>query len=167
MGYPLSDIVGILTDRGDLAEEDGEAVIARIKTLDAPFSLVLRGGERIIEVRSNTMPDEGIVATFTDMTDRVAAARALEQANETLEQRVEERTGELMRVNRQLAEARAAADEANLGKTRFFAAAGHDILQPLNAARLYSSSLVERLGDSDNRQLVRNIDSRWNRSKAF
>lgn len=159
VGYPLSDIVGILTDRGDLAEEDGEAVIARIKTLDAPFSLVLRGGERIIEVRSNTMPDEGIVATFTDMTDRVAAARALEQANETLEQRVEERTGELMRVNRQLAEARAAADEANLGKTRFFAAAGHDILQPLNAARLYSSSLVERLGESDNRQLVRNIDS--------
>ncbi len=159
VGYPLSDIVGILTDRGDLAEEDGEAVIARIKTLDAPFSLVLRGGERIIEVRSNTMPDEGIVATFTDMTDRVAAARALEQANETLEQRVEERTGELMRVNRQLAEARAAADEANLGKTRFFAAAGHDILQPLNAARLYSSSLVERLGDSENRQLVRNIDS--------
>ncbi len=159
VGYPLSDIVGILTDRGDLAEEDGEAVIARIKTLDAPFSLVLRGGESIIEVRSNTMPDEGIVATFTDMTDRVAAARALEQANETLEQRVEERTGELMRVNRQLAEARAAADEANLGKTRFFAAAGHDILQPLNAARLYSSSLVERLGDSDNRQLVRNIDS--------
>jgi Na+/proline symporter/signal transduction histidine kinase/CheY-like chemotaxis protein len=159
VGYPLSDIVGILTDRGDLAEEDGEAMIARIKTLDAPFSLALRGGERIIEVRSNTMPDEGIVATFTDMTDRVAAARALEQANETLEQRVEERTGELMRVNRALAEARAAADEANLGKTRFFAAAGHDILQPLNAARLYSSSLVERLGDSDNRQLVRNIDS--------
>lgn len=159
VGYPLSDIVGILTDRGDLAEEDGEAMIARIKTLDAPFSLALRGGERIIEVRSNTMPDEGIVATFTDMTDRVAAARALEQANETLEQRVEERTAELMRVNRALAEARAAADEANLGKTRFFAAAGHDILQPLNAARLYSSSLVERLGDSDNRQLVRNIDS--------
>ena len=45
-----------------------------------------------------------------------------------------------------MAEARAAADEANIGKTRFFAAAGHDILQPLNAARLYSSSLVERLG---------------------
>lgn len=65
---------------------------------------------------------------------------------------------ELTRVNRALAEARAAADEANLGKTRFFAAAGHDILQPLNAARL-SSSLVERLGRSDDSQLVRNIDS--------
>src|SRR5690606_15576308 len=62
-------------------------------------------------------------------------------------------------VNHKLAEARAAAEEANLGKTRFFAAAGHDILQPLNAARLYSSALVERLGASENRAMVRNIDS--------
>ncbi|SIQ03462.1 Na+/proline symporter [Rhizobium sp. RU35A] len=159
VGYPLSDIVGILTDRGEIAEEDGRALIERIKMLDTPFPLVLQGGERIIEVRSNAMPDDGIVATFTDMTERVAAAQALRQANETLEQRVEERTAELTRVNRELAEARAAADEANLGKTRFFAAAGHDILQPLNAARLYSSTLVERLGQSDNSALVRNIDS--------
>jgi Na+/proline symporter/signal transduction histidine kinase len=159
VGYPLSDIVGILTDRADISTEDGETVMARIKALDTPFSLVLRDGERIIEVRSNAMPDDGIVATFTDMTDRVAAAQALRQANETLEQRVEERTAELTRVNRELAEARASAEEANLGKTRFFAAAGHDILQPLNAARLYSSSLVERLGQSENSVMVRNIDS--------
>lgn len=159
VGYPLAEIVAILTERGHLPIEESETVIRRIKTLDTPFSLVLDGGARIIEVRSNTMPDDGIVATFTDMTDRVAAAQALRQANETLEQRVEERTAELTRVNRALAEARAAADEANNGKTRFFAAAGHDILQPLNAARLYSSSLVERLGASDNSQLVRNIDS--------
>ena len=159
VGYPLSEIIAILTERGHLPPEDSDTVIRRIKTLDTPFSLVLDGGRRIIEVRSNTMPDDGIVATFTDMTDRVAAAQALRQANETLEQRVEERTAELTHVNRALAEARAAADEANIGKTRFFAAAGHDILQPLNAARLYSSSLVERMGESDNSQLVRNIDS--------
>ena len=36
------------------------------------------------------------------------------------------------------------AEEANLGKTRFLAAAGHDILQPLNAARLYCASLIEK-----------------------
>jgi signal transduction histidine kinase len=59
---------------------------------------------------------------------------------------VAERTAELTRVNQELAEARLQAEEANIGKTRFFAAAGHDILQPLNAARLYSSALVERLG---------------------
>ena len=159
VGFPLADIVAILSERGDIPVSDQTHVVRNFQTLDKPFSLVLNGGETIIEVRSNAMPDKGIVATFTDITQRVAADKALKQANETLEQRVAERTGELTRVNHELAEARASADEANIGKTRFFAAAGHDILQPLNAARLYSSSLVERMGHSDNRTLVRNIDS--------
>jgi Na+/proline symporter/signal transduction histidine kinase len=159
VGYPLADIVAILSDRGDIATAEQSHVVRHFLTLDRPFPLVLGGGERIIEVRSNAMPDKGFVATLTDITQRVTADRALKQANETLEQRVAERTAELTRVNRELGEARAAADEANIGKTRFFAAAGHDILQPLNAARLYSSALVERLGESDNSPVVRNIDS--------
>ncbi|MBB2842336.1 UNVERIFIED_ORG: Na+/proline symporter/signal transduction histidine kinase [Rhizobium etli] len=159
VGFPLSEIVTILSQRGDIAPGDQQQTVRHFLTLDKPFSLVLGGGERIIEVRSNAMPDKGIVATFTDITQRVNADQALKQANETLEQRVAERTAELTRVNRQLAEARAAADEANIGKTRFFAAAGHDILQPLNAARLYSSALVERMAQSDNSPIVRNIDS--------
>jgi Na+/proline symporter/signal transduction histidine kinase/CheY-like chemotaxis protein len=159
VGFPLAEIVSILTKRGDIRKEDGKVLIANFLTLDKPFLLELSGGERIIEVRTNAMPDKGIVTTYTDITQRVAADIALKQANETLELRVAERTGELTRVNRQVAEARAAAEEANIGKTRFFAAAGHDILQPLNAARLYSSSLVERLGDSENSVLVQNIDS--------
>ena len=159
VGFPLADIVSILTARGDIAREDEKTLIENFLTLDKPFLLELAGGVRIIEVRTNAMPDKGIVTTYTDITQRVAADIALKQANETLELRVAERTGELTRVNREVAEARAAAEEANIGKTRFFAAAGHDILQPLNAARLYSSSLVERLGDSENSLLVRNIDS--------
>ncbi|TCR91057.1 PAS domain-containing hybrid sensor histidine kinase/response regulator [Rhizobium sp. BK376] len=159
VGYPLADIVAILSDRGDIAAADQSQVVRHFLTLGKPFPLVLASGERIIEVRSNAMPDKGFVATLTDITQRVAADKALKQANETLEQRVAERTAELTRVNRELGEARAAADEANIGKTRFFAAAGHDILQPLNAARLYSSALVERLGESENSPVVRNIDS--------
>lgn len=159
VGYPLDEIIGLLAARGDVAKTEQAQVLQNFKQLDQPFRLVLLGGERIIEVRCNAMPDRGVVATFTDISQQVAADKALKQANETLEQRVSERTGELTRVNHALAEARAVADEANIGKTRFFAAAGHDILQPLNAARLYSSSLVERLGDSDNSSLVRNIDS--------
>ena len=157
--FRWSDIVAILSQRGDIAPGDLSQTVRHFLTLDKPFSLVLGGGERIIEVRSNAMPDKGIVATFTDITQRVHADQALKQANETLEQRVAERTAELTRVNRELGEARAAADEANIGKTRFFAAAGHDILQPLNAARLYSSALVERMAQSDNSPIVRNIDS--------
>ncbi len=159
VGLPLNEIVAMLEERGDIPLGQRAQTIDLFLTMDMPFSLVLAGGARIIEVRSNAMPDKGIVATFTDITQRVASDKALKQANETLEQRVEERTGELTRVNHELAEARAAADEANIGKTRFFAAAGHDILQPLNAARLYSSALVERMGASDNGSLVQNIDS--------
>ncbi|MCB1447714.1 MAG: hybrid sensor histidine kinase/response regulator [Rhizobiaceae bacterium] len=159
VGFPLSSVVGMLAHRGDIPPGDEDAVIEKILTPDTPFAMVLDGGARIVEMRSNPMPDLGIVATCTDITERVRASRALEEANETLEQRVAERTRELTRVNTELAEARAAAEEANIGKTRFFAAAGHDILQPLNAARLYSSSLVERLGHSENSDLVVNIDS--------
>ncbi len=160
VGFLLSDIVALLVARGDVSESERQAVTSQFKDLGTTFALVVQGGERIIEVRSNPMPDAGFVATFTDITARVAADQALKQANETLEQRVGERTAELTRVNRALGEARAAADEANLSKTRFFAAAGHDILQPLNAARLYSTTLVERLAGPDkNAAIARNIDS--------
>lgn len=159
VGFPLSSIVDLIAGRGDIPPGEEDEVIERILTPDTPFLLVLDGGTRTVEMRSNPMPDLGIVTTCTDITERVRANQALEEANETLEQRVIERTRELTRVNTELAEARAAAEEANIGKTRFFAAAGHDILQPLNAARLYSSSLVERLGHSENSDLVVNIDS--------
>ena len=98
----------------------------------------------VVEVRANRMPDGGIVVTYTDITPSVEAAEALERANENLERRVKERTEELTRLNEELARAKSEADEANISKTRFLAAASHDILQPLNAARLYATSLVER-----------------------
>lgn len=159
VGFALKDMIDILVAEGRIATSEKQAILEGALNFDQPFQLVLSGGRRIVEVHSNAMPERGFVATFTDITERVEADRALKLANETLEMRVAERTAELTRVNKELGEARAAAEEANLGKTRFFAAAGHDILQPLNAARLYSSSLVERLGKSDNGALVHNIDS--------
>jgi Na+/proline symporter/signal transduction histidine kinase len=112
----------------------------------------------VIEVRANIMPDDGYVITFTDITPSVEAAEALERANATLEGRVRERTEELTRLNSELARAKSAAEDANLSKTRFLAAASHDILQPLNAARLYVTSLVERQIGSENARLAGNID---------
>ena len=105
------------------------------------------------------MPQGGIVTTYSDITERVAASEALARANETLERRVRERTAELTEVNQALAIAKRKADEANLDKTRFLTAASHDVLQPLNAARLYVTSLVERELASGEAQLVRNIDA--------
>ncbi|MBB3773069.1 Na+/proline symporter/CheY-like chemotaxis protein [Angulomicrobium tetraedrale] len=113
----------------------------------------------VMEVRVNTMPDGGVVVTFTDITPTVEAAEALERANETLERRVKERTKALEKLNTQLAQAKAEADEANISKTRFLAAASHDILQPLNAARLYATSLVDRAPEGEEARLARNVDA--------
>ena len=95
----------------------------------------------VVEVRVGPMPDGGMVTTLTDITPSIAAAEALERANEGLERRVRERTREWVRLNAELADAKSAADAASISKTRFLAAASHDILQPLNAARLYATSL--------------------------
>src|SRR6202007_2819420 len=135
--------------------------LAKYSADDAPFLERFADRGMVIEVRANRMPDGGMVTTFTDITPSVKAAEALERANATLERRVRERTKELTRLNTELERAKAEADEANVSKTRFAAAASHDILQPLNAARLYVTSLSERQrqsgddgGDAD---LVQNI----------
>lgn len=109
-----------------------------------PVRVRLYPDERTVEIRSAHLPDGGIVTTYTDITDSVHAEEALASANESLEARVRERTMELLRLNDELSRAKAAADDANLSKTKFLAAASHDILQPLNAARLYASSVIER-----------------------
>ena len=117
----------------------------------------------VVEVRTNRMPDGGIVTTATDITPSVVAAEALERANATLEMRVRERTTELTRLNAELGRAKGDAEEANVSKTRFLAAASHDILQPLNAARLYVTSLMERQGQgeeqAENARLIGNVDA--------
>ncbi|HXX25118.1 MAG TPA: PAS domain-containing hybrid sensor histidine kinase/response regulator [Pseudolabrys sp.] len=114
----------------------------------------------VIEVRANRMPDGGFVTTFTDITASVEAAEALERSNETLERRVQERTEELTRLNAALARAKGEADAANVSKTKFLAAASHDILQPLNAARLYVTSLSERRrSGQEETRLIDNVDA--------
>ncbi len=140
---------------------DGEVAerIAKYTAEAEPFLERFAGRGLVIEVRANRMPDGGLVTTFTDITPSVKAAEALERANATLERRVRERTGELMRLNAELERAKAAADDANASKTRFIAAASHDVLQPLNAARLYVSSLIERQRRGADADLVQNIDA--------
>jgi CheY-like chemotaxis protein len=51
------------------------------------------------------------------------------------------------------------AESANISKTRFLAAASHDLLQPLNAARLYVTSLVERQGSGEEARLAGKVDA--------
>jgi signal transduction histidine kinase len=147
------------------AGSSDDFVAERISSLldrDEPIRLRLRSPPRVLEIRSARLPDGGIVTTYADISETVAFEDELAAANESLERRVGERTAELERLNGELARAKTAAEEANLSKTRFLAAAGHDILQPLNAARLYASSLVETAADApaeERIQLSRNIDA--------
>jgi Na+/proline symporter/signal transduction histidine kinase/ActR/RegA family two-component response regulator len=145
-------------DAKDLNERVAER-IARYTSAAEPFLERVAGRGLVIEVRADRMPDGGVVTTFTDITPSVKAGEALERANATLERRVRERTRELTRLNAELERAKAEADDANVSKTRFIAAASHDILQPLNAARLYVTSLIERQRAGGDAGLVRNIDA--------
>ena len=161
MGVGLDDILRFMAERGAFGPGRVEDLLAqrleRYVAAADPLLERLADSGLVIEIRSHRMPDAGLVTTLTDITASVAAADALERANESLERRVQERTEELTALNAALAHAKAQAEQANMSKTHFLAAASHDILQPLNAARLYVTSLTERQGEDH--ALLANLDA--------
>jgi Na+/proline symporter/signal transduction histidine kinase len=163
VGVPLDKILRACAKRGDFGGGDIDRLVAdrlmKLALAREMFQEEFDGGRRILEIRTSPMPQGGIVTTYSDITERVAVSEALARANETLERRVGERTAELTEVNEALAVAKRKADQASLDKTRFLAAASHDVLQPLNAARLYATSLVERTVGGQEATLARNIDA--------
>lgn len=106
-----------------------------------------------------------------DQSARKSYYRELLELNEQLEQRVMGRTRELTALNALLSqevairraaevamsEAKEQAEEANRSKDRYLAAASHDLLQPLNAARLLVSALRERPLPDIERHLVEGL----------
>jgi two-component system, sensor histidine kinase len=90
----------------------------------------------VLDVFAQRMSDGGFVMSFTDVTAERAAIEALSRANETLEARVMDRTLELE-------DALADAERANSSRSRFVAAASHDLLQPLSAAKLFIASIAD------------------------
>ena len=159
VGTPLAEVLGAFLGRtASGAARIDDRVRKIVLTYEVFRERQLDTG-RVFEFRSSPMPDGGVVVTVIDATESVLAAEELQRVNESLERRVKERTAELTRLNEELAAAKSEADAANLSKTRFIAAASHDILQPLNAARLFTSTLVERMKRSKDGELVRNVDS--------
>jgi signal transduction histidine kinase len=130
IGLALSDL---MTMAGVQAEA-GLAWAAR-RVAGVEFELERANG-RIILVQGQDMPDRGFVVSFSDVTAERVAQRALAEANESLERRVAARTEEL-------AAALVQASEANAARARFVAAASHDLLQPLSAAKLFLAALAD------------------------
>ncbi|WP_299831886.1 PAS-domain containing protein [uncultured Roseobacter sp.] len=116
---------------------------------------IRREDGRIYSVFAQEMPDHGFVISFTDVTAEREAARALFEMNEQLERRVRDRTQEL-------GVALAEAERANASKSRFVAAASHDLLQPLSAAKLFVSSLADKVTSSDAQDVIGKTETALN-----
>lgn len=171
VGRPIADVIRYNAERGECGPGEVEDHVAR------RLASYRRGQPHVFERRrpngsvlktmGNPMPGGGYVATFTDITAEKLAQAELEQAKGRLEERVVERTADLSReversrrLAEELAAAKAAAEAATLSKTKFLAAASHDLLQPLHAARLFTAALEGTLADADaeTQRLARNID---------
>jgi signal transduction histidine kinase len=110
--------------------------------------------------------NEALMKRVERSMDQQANAFSLFQTAINQEAQIRVRTEELnhaltklAHANVELSEARDAAERANLFKTRFFTAVGHDLLQPLHAARLMLSELMDVQDEPDHRQLATNISS--------
>lgn len=163
VGRPIADVIRHNAEQGLCGPGNPEDhVRRRIYHLDQGTrhtSSRVRADGRVIEVQGNPMPGGGFVMSFTDITVFRDAEQALKEANETLEERVQVRTQELERLNKQLVSATQRSEQESRSKSRFLAAVSHDLMQPLNAARLFASSLSEVAKESETKQLAHHIES--------
>lgn len=182
VGTPIGDIIRLGAEQGEYGDVEADKIVKQrtemIARGEQHRSVRYRHDGTVIEVQGHAMPGGGYVNTYSDITNHhktekalLERERQLQQANETLEKRVAERTESLEQVNQQLNVAKAAAEASHQGKTRFLAAASHDLMQPLNAAKLFASALNERQQSSYNdeqmSQLANNLESSLNSAEQL
>ena len=125
--------------------------------------------ERIRQLETRITKLEKINNVLMDRVERSVDSQAnafsLFQTTIGLERQVRLRTDELMNalrkletMNEQLVRAKDRAERADRSKTRFLAQAGHDLLQPLAAARLSLTALSDLQQDTDGRRLSRQVE---------
>lgn len=155
VGRPIEDLFRFNAQRGLLGDgNEDSAIRRRLEHLRAgtPY---LHERERpdgtVLEIRGNPLPGGGFVTSYADITQYKTVARDLRTLAGTLERRIDERTHDL-------ALAKGEAERANLYKTRFVAAAVHDLLQPLNAARMFISALRNHGTDGESETLIDNLE---------
>ena len=164
VGVPVENLIRWNAELGECGPGEVDAHVAKridyMRAGSAHLFRRVRPDGTVIEMLGRALPGGGYVTTYSDVTAYKRAEQALMDANETLEQRVELRTAELSEALAATAQARQAAETANISKTRFLAAASHDLLQPLNAARLFTSALRQQPGlDAEASKLAERIDA--------
>ncbi|WP_274628582.1 hybrid sensor histidine kinase/response regulator [Arvimicrobium flavum] len=123
------------------------------------------GIDHINDIERLKKINAALISRVERSMDQQGNAFSLFQTAINLENTVRRRTEELRSTLRRLeqsnidlVEAKEAAELANLSKTRFLAAASHDVLQPLNAAHLSISALAELQVGDEGRKLVRQVE---------
>ena len=163
VGRPIADVIRHNAEQGLCGPGDPEDHVRRrvyhLEQGSRHTSSRVRPDGRVIEVQGNPMPGGGFVMSFTDITVFRDAEQTLKEANENLEERVLERTRELEKLNKQLVSATQRSERESQSKSRFLAAVSHDLMQPLNAARLFASSLAEVARDDEVKRLSHHIES--------
>lgn len=144
VGRPIAEIIRYNAERGECGPGDIEKhVNKRLNYVKAGtphrFQRCRQNG-MVVEMHGRPMPGGGFVTSFNDITEHKKTQQELIEINENLEQRVRERTRELSLLNDELR-------AVNIDKTRFLAAVNHDLMQPLNAARLFTSALQQTTDD--------------------
>ncbi|NRA61771.1 MAG: PAS-domain containing protein, partial [Psychrobium sp.] len=154
VGKPIAELIRFNAQRGFCGPGAIEMhVQRRMERVQLGCSYAFertRPDGRVIKMHGNPMPDGGFVTTFSDITQYRQVERELVRSKEQLEARVLARTKELSMANVSLLEAKSKVEQVNLSKTRFMAAIGHDLMQPLNAARLFTASLLQ--GENEHTQ---------------
>ena len=163
VGRPVADLIRWNAERGEFGSMDIEwEVEKRLAHLRAgsvyTYQRQRRNGQ-VFSIHGQPMAGGGYVTTYSDVTEFKRTEEALREAKQGLEERVAQRTVELSQALAAQRLAKQQAEAANVSKTRFVAAASHDLLQPLNAARLFASALESRAqAHPDMRELAARID---------
>ncbi len=157
-GVPMVELLAFNADRGLLGnvndpQHEIDKRIAYIKQGSRYKYVRTQPNGRVIELNGSPLPGGGFVTTYSDITEYITIQKELEMAKSGLEKRVEQRTEELKQSNQALSIAKQQAEEANESKSKFLAAAGHDLMQPFNAASLFAELIAQKSQQQEIRQL--------------
>jgi Na+/proline symporter/signal transduction histidine kinase/ActR/RegA family two-component response regulator len=158
VGMHLREILQFNASRGLMKQPDSDLSSAELierriaYTLSGSAYKFIRDNKngRVIEIAGSPLPGGGFVTTYNDISEYIHIQRQLEESKLELETRVKQRTAELN-------SAKLDAEMANTSKTKFLAAAGHDLMQPFNAASLFASMLHQRLKSADDKELTQGL----------
>jgi two-component system CheB/CheR fusion protein len=130
VGRPLADLNSLAADGLLLA--DARTVLQTLAPLEREIEAQSGAWytRRILPYRTQDNGIEGVVITFVDVTERRHSADALEAAKRQ-------------------------AEVANLGKSRFLAAASHDLRQPLQTLSLIQGVLAKRIAERKNEEALK------------